>query len=429
MADVTGRGTVPSSVVEGDQTYVMHTYGRLPVEFVRGEGAVLYDSTGKAYLDFLGGIGSVSVGHCNPKVVAALQEQAGKLWQVGNYYYVENRDELAAHLSELLSSTTDEEGQVTGSTGTVWQTFFANSGAEANEGAIKVARRWGERHLGGATGIITAKMSFHGRTLATLSATGQAAMHQSFLPLPQGFASVPLNDAEALAEAVERPGEETGPVCAVMLECIQGEGGVWPADLSYLRQVSELCRKKGILLVIDEVQTGFFRSGAPFSYQLAGIEPDVVSLAKGIGGGFPMGAVCARQEVASLMAPGDHGSTFGGNALAAAVGRATVETLLNDTLADGRGYGDHVRVVGQHLAERLAGLPHVTEVRGRGLMRGAQLDVPVASEAVDAGLEEGLVLNHIGDSILRFLPPLVVSEEQVDEMAERLGPILERLGH
>lgn len=415
-------GTVPAQVAADDQTYVMHTYGRLPVEFVRGEGAVLYDSTGKAYLDFLGGIGSVSVGHCNPKVTAALKEQVDKVWQVGNYYYVENRDELAHELSDLLSTTTDEAGHVTGSTGTVWQTFFANSGGEANEGAIKVARRWGERKLGGATAIITAKQSFHGRTLATLSATGQAAFHHSFLPLPAGFASVPLNDEEALAAAVERPGEETGPICAVMFECVQGEGGVWPASLDYLRWVSDFCHKKGILLVIDEVQTGFFRTGAPFSYQLAGIEPDVVSMAKGIGGGFPMGAVAARTEVAELMGPGDHGSTFGGNALAAAAGRATVETLVADH------YGEHVIEVGAHLAERLAQMPHAAEVRGRGLMRGLQLDVPIATQVVDAGLEAGLVLNHIGDSILRFLPPLVVTSEQVDEMADRLAPILERLG-
>lgn len=415
-------GTVPAQVVEGDQTYVMHTYGRLPVEFVRGEGAVLYDSEGKAYLDFLGGIGSVSVGHCNPKVVAALQEQAAKVWQVGNYYYVENRDELARELSQLLSSTTDEAGRVTGSTGTVWQTFFANSGAEANEALIKVVRRWGERKLNGATGIVTAQKSFHGRTLATLSATGQAGFHQSFLPMPAGFASVPLNDLAALEAMLDHPGEETGPICAVLLECVQGEGGVWPADLDYLRGVSRLCRERGILLAIDEVQTGFFRCGAPFSFQLAGIEPDVVSMAKGIGGGFPMGACAARSEVAQLMGPGDHGSTFGGNALAAAVGRATVETLVGD------GYGEHVITVGAHLAERLAELPHVREVRGHGLMRGAQLDVPVAAQAVDAGLAEGLVLNHIGDSILRFLPPLCVTQEQVDTMADRLGPVLERLG-
>lgn len=420
MSETTG--TVDPLVVAADQDFVMHTYGRLPVEFVKGEGAVLIDSTGKRYLDFLGGIGSVSLGHCHPALVAALQNQAAKVWQVGNYYYVENRNELAADLSELLSTTTDAEGHVTGSTGSAWKTFFANSGAEANEGAIKVARRWGEKHLDGAYGIISAKQSFHGRTLATLSATGQDAFHHTFLPMPTGFDFVPLNDLAALEQIIEQPTAALGKgACAVMLECVQGEGGVWPATFEYLQGVRELCDRYGLALVIDEVQTGMFRCGAPFSYQLAGIEPDVVSMAKGIGGGFPMGAVAGRGEAGDLLVPGDHGSTFGGNALAAAVGRAAVETLVNE------GIGEHVIATGAHLAEELAKLPHVVEVRGHGLMRGIQLDSPVATQAVDKGLEAGLVLNHIGDSILRFLPPLVVTDEQIDTMAERLASILVEL--
>lgn len=421
MADQKGFSTVPAEAKALDDTYVMHTYGRLPVEFVAGEGATLTDSTGKVYLDFLGGIGVASLGHVNPVVAAALKDQIDKVWQVGNYYYVENRGELAAHLSDLLSTTTDELGHLTGSTGTTWKTFFANSGAEANEGAIKVARRWGEERLGGATGILTARKSFHGRTLATLSATGQDVFHKSFLPMPAGFDAVELNDLDAFIAAMDQPSEATGPVCAVMLECVQGEGGVWPASREFLQGLSAACRERGILLVVDEVQTGFYRCGAPFSYQLVGIEPDVVSMAKGIADGFPMGAVAARAEVADLMRPGDHGSTFGGNALAAAAGRATVEELMATHMEE------HVIEVGEHLAERLASLPHVTEVRGHGLMRGAQLDVPVANEAVGLGLEEGLVLNHIGDSILRFLPPLVVTCEQVDQMADRLAGIIERL--
>ena len=401
-----------------DDAYVMHTYGRLPVEFVSGSGATLADSTGKTYIDCLGGIGSVSMGHCNPVVAAALREQVDKIWQVGNYYYVENRGELAQDLSGLLSSMCDEEGHVVGSTGSTWKTFFANSGAEANEGAIKVARRWGEKKLGGATGILTAQKSFHGRTLATLAATGQDVFHKAFLPMPAGFAAVPLNDTDALVEALDNPPASCGPVCAVMLECVQGEGGVWPASFDYLRFVAAECKKRGVLLMIDEVQTGFFRCGAPFCYQLAGIEPDVVSLAKGIADGFPMGAVAAKAEVADLMGPGDHGSTFGGNALAAAAGRATVEALVS------QGVGEHVIACGAHMRQRLKALPHVTEVRGHGLMLGAQLDVPVATELVDKGLEVGLVLNHIGDSILRFLPPLVISEEQVDEVAGKLAALL-----
>ncbi|MBR1828813.1 MAG: acetylornithine/succinylornithine family transaminase [Atopobiaceae bacterium] len=399
----------------------MHTYGRLPVEFVDGEGAELIDVNGKRYLDFLAGIGSVSLGHANPKVAEALSAQVGRVWQVGNYYYVENRGELAHMISDLLSSTTDEQGHVTGTTGTVWKSFFSNSGAESNEGALKVARRWGERKLNGASGIVTARQSFHGRTLATLSATGQDVFHKSFGPLPTGFVSVPLNDAEALRDAIEHPAQETGPVCAVMLECVQGEGGVWPATKEYLRFVRDLCTEKGIVLIIDEVQTGFFRCGAPFSYQLAGIEPDIVSMAKGIADGFPTGAVAARSELADLMAPGDHGSTFGGNALAAAAGRATVQTMLDEKI------GEHVIETGAYLADRLSKLPHVIEVRGHGLMRGAQLDVPIATPLVDRGLEAGIVLNHIGDSILRFLPPLVVTEAQIDEMCDKLGKLIEEL--
>ena len=412
---------VPNEIESLDEKYLLGTYGRLPVEFVRGQGAVLTDVNGKDYLDFLGGIGCASLGHCHPAVVAAIQDQAAKLMQVGNYYYVENRGEVAHGLSTLLSAITDESGHITGSAGLTWKTFFGNSGAEANEGAIKLARRWGEVKLGGAYGIVSAKKSFHGRTLATLAATGQDAFHKTFKPMPVGFASVELNDIEALREAVEKPAPECGPVCAVMLECVQGEGGVWPAGYDYLRNVSDLCREKGILLIIDEVQTGFFRCGSPFSFQRAGIVPDVVSMAKGIADGFPMGAVAARAEVADLMHPGDHGSTFGGNALAVAAARATVDELRKEQM------GEHVIACGKHLRHRLEALPHVTEVRGHGLMRGAQLDVPIANELVEEGLAEGLVLNHIGDSILRFLPPLSITEEQVDEGIDKLAGLIEKL--
>lgn len=410
-----------------DDAYVIHTYGRLPVEFVSGSGAVLVDAGGNEYLDFLAGIGSVSLGHAHPALVKALTEQAAKVWQVGNYYHEENRGELARELSAMLSTQVTPEGVECGSTGTTWKTFFANTGAEANEGAIKLARRWGEKNLDGAAGIVTARKSFHGRTLATLSATGQDVFHKSFGPLPAGFCSVPLNDVDALEKAIDAPPVECGSVCAVMLECIQGEGGVWPADLEYLRAVRALCDERGLVLIVDEVQTGFFRTGAPFSYARAGIEPDIVSMAKGIAGGFPTGAVAARSEVADLMEPGDHGSTFGGNPLAAAVGRACVETMRSG------GIGEHVRAAGEHLARRLSALPHVTEVRGAGLMRGAQLDVPIATALVDEGLalaateRRGLVLNHIGDSILRFLPPLVVTEEQIDEMADSLEMLIDKL--
>lgn len=399
-----------------DDAYVMHTYGRLPVVFVSGSGAELFDCDGKVYLDFLAGIGCTSLGHADEYVAQAIKDQLDRVWQVSNYYYTEHRGELAKAISELLATTTDETGHVSGSTDTTWKLFFANSGAEANEGALKVARRWGERNLEGASGIISARQSFHGRTLATLAATGQDVFHQSFGPFPEGFTSVPLNDIEALTEAVE-----AGGICAVMLECVQGEGGVWPAELDYLRAVRELCGKHKIMLLVDEVQTGFFRCGAPFAFQLAGIEPDIVSMAKGIASGFPTAAVAARAEIADLMVPGDHGSTFGGNALAAAAGLATVTELRE------RNIGEHVIAAGEHLAQRLAALPHVTEVRGHGLMRGAQFDLPIATQLVEQGLEAGLVLNHIGDSILRFLPPLVVSDDQIDMMADRLEALIFKL--
>ncbi len=404
-----------------DEAYIMHTFGRYPVEFVSGKGAILTDSEGKRYIDFLGGIGVLSLGHRHPAVQRALEAQVGKLWQSSNYFYDENRGELAKLLSGLLATTTNELGHVTGTTGSVWKSFFSNSGAESNEGAFKVARRWGEKHLGGASGIITARKSFHGRTLATLAATGQDVFHKSFGPFPPGFASVPLNDIDAMAEAVEHPSDVTGPVCGVMLECVQGEGGVWPADLDYLRDLRALCDAHGIALMVDEVQTGFFRCGSPFSFQLAGIEPDIVSMAKGIADGFPMGAVAGRGEFGDMLVPGDHGSTFGGNALASAAGRATLETLISEEI------GEHVIAAGKHLARRLEALPHVVEVRGRGLLRGAQFDVPIANELVEQGLEAGLVLNHIGDSILRFLPPLVISYEQIDTMADRLSVLIDKL--
>ncbi len=415
----TSAGSALARAMELDAAYVMGTYDRLPVEFVSGEGAELVDGEGRVYLDFLGGIGCASLGHANPRVAGAVREQLDRVWQVGNHFHSERRGELARELSGLLSVTTDEVGRVTGSTATTWKTFFSNSGAEANEGAIKLVRRWGDRRLGGASEIVTARRSFHGRTLAMLAATGQDAFHRDFGPLPAGFSSVALNDLGALAARLD-----AGGVCAVMLECVQGEGGVWPADLDYLRAVREACDARGALLVVDEVQTGFFRTGAPFAFQLAGIEADVVSMAKGIADGFPMGAVAARREVADLMAPGDHGSTFGGNALAVAAGLATLRGLTAGDTVPEKSMGEHVISVGARLAARLAEVPHVREVRGRGLMRGAQLDVPIARELVERGLGRGLVLNRIGDSVLRFLPPLVVSEEQVDAMVERLSALV-----
>ena len=390
-------------VIKRDNAYVLHTYNRNPVVLEKGHGLYAEGPEGQKYLDFTSGIGVNSLGYCDLTWAEAVSEQAHKLQHTSNLYYTSPCGKLAKKLCKRTGMS---------------KVFFGNSGAEANEGAIKVARRWGEVKLDGAAGIVSAHKSFHGRTLATLAATGQDVFHKSFQPLPAGFASVDLNDIDALRDAVENPAPSCGPVCAVMLECVQGEGGVWPATYDYLRAVSDLCHEKGILLVIDEVQTGFFRCGSPFSFQRAGIVPDIVTMAKGIADGFPMGAVAARAEVADLMRPGDHGSTFGGSALAMAACRATLCALVEEDM------GEHVIATGKHLRHRLEAMPHVTEVRGRGLMRGAQLDVPVATALVDEGLAEGLVLNHIGDSILRFLPPLCITDEQVDEGMDRLEALL-----
>ena len=384
---------------ELDSEYLMQTFVRKPVEFVRGAGARLYDDDGKEYRDFLAGIGVCSVGHNNPKVVAAIKEQANKLIHVSNYYYIEHRGELAKRINDMLAAMT----------GSKWRVFFANSGAEANEGAIKTARRWGKEHAGGAGGIITAAKSFHGRTLATLAATGQDSKQDPFAPLPSGFAHVPLNDIAALEEAVHTEIDGTKPV-ALMLEPIQGESGVWPCTREYLQAARKLTSENNMLLIFDEVQTGFCRTGDYFAFQTFGVEPDIVSMAKGIADGVPMGAFAAKEDVAAVMKPGMHGSTFGGSNLACAASDATTQVMCEP------GFLEHVREVGAYLREQLASLPFVVEVRGEGLMVGVSLDKPVASALVMAALEAGFVLNAPAADILRFLPPLIITNEDVDAL-------------
>jgi acetylornithine aminotransferase len=400
-----------------EQRYLLPTYGRKPLQFVRGEGMRLYDDTGREYLDFLAGIGAVSVGHANPRVTKAIQQQAARLLHVGNYFYVEGRGELASRVSRLLNASEAQEATATAVSEQPWQTFFANSGTEAVEGAIKLARRYGARHLKGASTIISAQRSFHGRTLAALAATGQPAKQEAFRPLPPGFLHLPLNDLDALRAAlhIETP-------CAVLLEVIQGEGGVWPCDEHYLRAVRELTAERGILLILDEIQTGFFRTGPAFAFQHTGILPDIVTLAKGIANGVPLGAVAARGLAATGFEPGDHGSTFGGSPLAIAAAHATLDECA------ARDIGANVKKVGDFLASELARLPLVVEVRGRGLMRAVQLAEPRAAQVLDAALAEGLVCNAIGESILRFLPPLVCTTNEVDTLISRLSAILLKKG-
>jgi acetylornithine aminotransferase len=398
-----------------EASYLMQTYKRKPVEFVRGEGIRLYDDAGTEYLDFLAGIGAVSVGHANPRVTRAIQEQAAQLLHVSNYYHVEGRGELAEKISGLLNTGIPAE------VATPWRSFFANSGAEAVEGAIKIVRKYGAQHLEGASVIVSARRSFHGRTLAALAATGQASKQDSFKPLPPGFVHVDLNDIEALEVALDQ-GLDGQSVCAVLLECIQGEGGVYPCTEEYLQAARTMTAERGILLMLDEVQTGFYRTGTyPFAFQHHGIVPDVVTLAKGMGSGVPIGAVAARGVAADVLEPGDHGSTFGGSPLVVAAANTTLDEL------EAMNAGAHVAEVGAWLRERLRELPGVIEVRGRGLMVGVELGAPIAEEVVTAGLAAGLVLNSIGPHILRFLPPLVCTTEDVDVLVEKLRNILEEL--
>ncbi|MDR1013556.1 MAG: acetylornithine/succinylornithine family transaminase [Coriobacteriales bacterium] len=396
-----------------DAAFLMQTYGRKPVEFVRGDGIRLYDDTGAEYLDFLAGVGAVSVGHTNPRVVKAIQGQAEKLLHVSNYYYVEGRGALAQKLSGLLNRGLPADAA------TPWRTFFANSGAEAVEGAIKVARKYGAHRLEGASTVIAARRSFHGRTLAALAATGQHSKRDSFEPIPQGFVHVDLGDVHAL-KALLHQGIGGKAICALLLEVIQGEGGVYPCTEEYLHAARELTAETGALLMLDEVQTGFYRTGErPFAFQHYGIVPDVVTLAKGLGAGVPIGALCARGPAAETFEPGDHGSTFGGSPLAVAAANAVLDEL------EALDIGPQVAEVGAYLQQQLKRLPLVTEVRGRGLMVGIELSRPVAEQVVSAGLEHRLVLNSIGRHILRFLPPLVCTKADVDLLIERLQKIME----
>lgn len=397
-----------------EERYLMHTYGRKPVQFVSGQGMKLVDDDGKEYLDFLSGIGVLSLGHNYPAVRKAVVEQAEKLLHVSNYFYVEHRGQLAAALSGLLESN---EPDALGYTDESWRTFFGNSGAEANECAIKLARHWGHTHRHDATGIVTAQRSFHGRTLATLFATGQEWKQDPFLPPVSGFYHVPLNDADALEQLLCGP--EGDGIVAVMLECIQGEAGVWPCSDEFLRAARRLTLEHGMLLIIDEVQTGMYRTGKPFAFQTYGIVPDVVTVAKGMGDGAPIGGCCARGELGLELQPGEHGSTFGGSPLVCAAAEATLAGFAAEDI------GANVREVGPYLRERLERLAHVVDVRGRGLMVGFDLDGPYATRVVDRGLEDGVVLNATGEHTIRLLPPLICSKADVDVLIDTIAPIIE----
>jgi acetylornithine/N-succinyldiaminopimelate aminotransferase len=392
-------------IAERERAALWPTYARAPRQFIRGEGVRLYDTEGREHLDFLGGIATVAAGHANPHVVAAVTAQLGRLGHTSNLYFTGPQVELAERLAGHLGAP---QGAAV---------FFGNSGAEANEAAIKVARRWGRANRGpDAVGIVATDGAFHGRTLATLAATGKPALHPTFAPLPQGFSHVPYGDLDALEEAI-------GPAtAAVLLEPIQGEAGIQVPPAGYLAGARELTRRAGVLLLMDEVQGGMGRTGTFFAHQheLTGADgPDVVTMAKALGNGYPIGACLAVREVAEVMRPGDHGSTFGGGPVACAAAMATLDVI--EPLLPG-----HVEAMGRRLAAGLANLgPGGFQVRGRGLWLALELGEGADAKAVAlAALDQGLVVNPVTGTALRLAPPLTVTAGEVDEALVRLGRAL-----
>jgi acetylornithine aminotransferase len=378
----------------------MKTYARYPIVPVRGEGCRLWDADGKEYLDFLGGVAVNNLGHCHPKVVAALQKQAAELIHCSNYYQIPQQIELA----ELLCSHSFAD-----------KAFFCNSGAEANEAAIKLARKYSRDTYGPERyEIITAADSFHGRTMATVSATGQEKVQRFFDPLLHGFKHVPFNDAAALEAAVQPA------TCAIMLEPIQGEGGVNIPSSGYFQEVRRICDQHGLLLIFDEVQVGMGRTGKLFAYEHFDVIPDIMTLAKALAGGAPIGTMLAKDKYAAAFTPGTHGSTFGGNPLVCAAALATVRTILEE------GILNRTDEIGEYLTGELEILgkkyPFVKEVRGIGLMIGMALDIP-AADIVKKGHERGVLLNVTHDTVLRFVPPLVVTRQEIDSMITILDGI------
>ena len=431
-----------------ENEYVMQTFARKPVQLVSGSGMVLKDSTGKEYLDFLAGIGVCSLGHCHPVLQNALKEQIEKLIHVGNYYYIEKRGELSQTISNLLNSSSNVESSKEEHSVENWKTFYANSGAEANECAIKLARLYAQRYTEKVSAkgtsenskaretknaakaqnqstecvaypykIVVLDNSFHGRTLATLAATAQGAKQNAFKPLPEGFISTPINNVHALKEVFQ---QYEGQICAVMTECIQGESGVHPLTSEFMQAIRNLTHENNALMICDEVQTGIYRCGVPFAFQHYGVMPDVVTMAKGIASGMPMGACAAKAHVANAFEPGLHGTTFGGSNLAIAAADATLGELQKSY------YAKHVQEMGEFLRSELAKLPHVENVRGLGLMCAADLQCGISAPSiVEQALGCGLLLNATGPSTLRFLPPLICEKQHIETMCARLKTLLE----
>lgn len=387
--------------VAGDHCPFIPVFGAPQVMFARGKGTELWDTDGKRYLDFLCGLAVTSLGHSHPVITETVSRQADTLLHVSNLFANPNAGRAAIEVNALLAEVTGQAGQI----------FFCNSGAEANEAALKLARKFGGR---GRHAVVSAYGSFHGRTLATLAATGQPAKHEPFHPMPDGFRHVVFNDIAALEAAIDPS------VAAVLLEPVQGEGGVLPADPQYLRDVRALCDERGLLMMMDEVQTGFGRTGEWFGFQHAGVVPDVVTMAKAMGNGFPVGAMWAKREVAAVFQPGDHGSTYSGTAIATAVVSAVLAEMRRidaPRLAAERG---------AELTAKLAALPGVASVRGAGLLLAVELAEGIESKPVYVRLlEEGLVTNAVTATALRLAPPLNVTTAEIDEAVGIVGSVLE----
>jgi acetylornithine aminotransferase len=391
--------------VEAASPHVMNTYGRLPLALTHGQGCRVWDVNGKAYLDALGGIAVNTLGHNHPRLVPALQDQISKLIHTSNYYHIPLQEALAAKLVELSGMT---------------NVFFCSTGLEANEAALKLARKFGHDKGIERPEIVVYDKAFHGRSIATLSATGNPKVRAGFGPLVEGFIRVPLNDVEALKKATAG----NPNVVAVFLEAIQGEGGVNPMDADYLRAVRKLCDEQDWLLMIDEVQCGMGRTGKWFAHQWAGILPDVMPLAKGLGSGVPIGAVVAGPKAAHIFAPGNHGSTFGGNPLAMRAGVETIRIMEEDgLLTNAVKVGDHLKAA---LLRELGSLPGLKEIRGRGLMLGVELKVP-CSELVGRAADQGLLISVTADSVIRMVPSLIMTTAEADEVVGILCPLVKQL--
>ena len=381
---------------------IMQTYKRFPLVLAKGKGQKVWDANGKEYLDFVAGIAVCNLGHSHPGVIAALNDQLEKLTHVSNLYYTEPQ----ARLAKLLVDNSFAD-----------KVFFCNSGAEANEAAIKLARKYAHEKLGdGKFELITMKDSFHGRTMATITATGQEKFQFGFTPLLEGFTYVPFNDLSALEKAINKK------TCGVMVEPIQGEGGVNIPDDKYLQGIRAICDRHNILLIVDEVQTGIGRTGKMFAYEHAGIEPDIMTLAKALGNGFPVGAMLAKNKISQVFTPGNHASTFGGNPLAMSAALATLQIMLKENILE------NSRKVGEYFLAQLKKLKEkhgiIKDVRGKGLMLAATLDME-AADIVQKCMQQGLLINSAGGKTLRFVPPLIIAKKDVDQAMAILDKALE----